>query len=357
MRKILNLILIISITLCSALVLVGCGKEEPYTPNLTKTFTANGFEIKTTSDFVLSTTNEGLQLTSEGDDEISFNETYIYIQYDLGNEFYDFQTTTLDKYASDIAKIENKVLSSPSASITITEKLNDIFSGNLNMNMYIFDEMQNINGTWDNYTILCVGKGSNAFVLFTIYTSIQDDYYDENIQKLTAIVSSTTFMTPIEKTYDNSVKSNISTTMIRTGDFMSYFNFDFYIPNDYTAYEVPSYASGNHLAKSNYPENIWSSTIKCSNLASFMGNAILNDLGVKHLIKFSTNNLLGFYTKTITENSDLYKIYYLDSNNKLNIYYTIIEVSYSREMSDLGFGNYFEEQLISWMKDVIILGQ
>jgi len=87
-----------------------------------------------------------------------------------------------------------------------------------------------------------------------------------------------------------------------------------------------------------------------------MGNAILDDDGAKHIIKFSTNNYLGFYTKnTINETSLSYNIYYLDSNNKLNIYYIMIGVSYSNDLHSLGFGNYFEEQMISWMQNIEIL--
>lgn len=359
MKKILNIILVFTITFCSVLLLSSCGKKDdpptPYTPNLSKTFTLNGFTIKTTSDFNLQQTTTGIKLKSTGDNEISFGDTYIFAQYDIGNASYDFKTTSLEKYASDIAKIEGKTLSTPVKTITITERLNEIFTGDLKLNMYIVDEMQNPNGNWDMYSILCIGKGSNAFVYFNIYTSIQNKYYNDNITKLFAIVESTEIMTPIQATYTDSVKSNISTTMVRTDDFMSYFNFEFSVPDNYIAYEIPEYPSGNHLAKNNYPDNTWSSSIRCSNLASFMGNAILDDGGVKHLINFSTNNHLGFYTKEVDENSQTYRVYYIDAANKLNIYYIIIGVSYNEELEGLGFGNYFETQMISWMQNVVIL--
>ncbi|MBE5745734.1 MAG: hypothetical protein E7359_00385 [Clostridiales bacterium] len=357
MKKILNLVLILTIILCSSFVLVACGdKGDDYTPNLTKTYTANGFEIKTTSDFTLQTTSDGIKLTSEGDNQVAFGDTYFYAQYDAGNEYYDFANITLDQYTSDIAKIENINLSTPIKNINITEKLSDIFSGNLALNMYVVDEMQNPNGKWDYYKILCIGKGSNAFVYFNINTTIQDAYYNDNIEKFTSIISSTIFSTPSIKSYNNSAKSYISNTIVKTEDVMSYWNFEFAIPNDYIAYENPSYTSGNHLATAYSLEEFWSSTIRCSNLASFMGNAILNDDGAKHIIKFSTNNYLGFYTKNrINETSSSYNIYYLDSNNKLNIYYIMIGVSYSNDLNSLGFGNYFEEQMISWMQNLKIL--
>jgi len=355
MKKILNLVLILTITMCS-FVLVACGDNGDYTPNLTKTYTANGFEIKTTSDFTLQTTSEGIKLTSEGDNQVSFGDTYIYAQYDNAKDYYSFENITLDQYTSDIAKIENINLSTPIKNITITEKLSNIFSGNLSMNMYIIDEMQNPNGNWDYYTILCIGKGSNAFVYFNINTTIQDVYYNDNIEKFTSIISSTTFSTPSVKSYNDSAKSYISSTIVKTEDVMSYWNFEFAIPNDYVAYENPSYILGNHLATAYSLEEFWSSSIRCSNLASSMGNAILDDDGAKHIIKFSTNNYLGFYTKnTINETSLSYNIYYLDSNNKLNIYYIMIGVSYSNDLHSLGFGNYFEEQMISWMQNIEIL--
>lgn len=72
MKKILNLILILSIALCSSLFLGACTDKDNYVPELTKTFTVNGFEIKTTSDFVLQTTSEGVKLKSEGDNLVSF---------------------------------------------------------------------------------------------------------------------------------------------------------------------------------------------------------------------------------------------------------------------------------------------
>ena len=162
--------------------MIACGdKKDEYTPNLTQTFSANGFEIKTTSDFTLQTTSEGIKLTSEGDNQVAFGDTYFYAQYDTGNEYYDFENITLDQYTSDIAKIENVNLSTPIKNINITEKLTNTFSGNLFMNMYIIDEMRNQNGNWDYYTILCIGKGSNSFVYFNIYTTIQDTYYNDNI--------------------------------------------------------------------------------------------------------------------------------------------------------------------------------
>ena len=358
MKKVFNLILIFTMAICSVFILSACGKEEPpvpYTPNLSKTFTLNGFTIKATSDFDLQQTTAGIKLKSSGDSEITFGDTYIFAQYDMGNASYDFKTTSIEKYTSDIAKIEGKTLSTPVKTITITERLNEIFTGDLKLNMYVVDEMLNPNGNWDSYSIFCIGKGSNAFVYYNIYTSFEDKYFDDNITKLTAIIESSEIMTPIEETYNDLVKSNISTTMVRTDDFMSYFNFEFSVPDNYIAYENPAYASGNHLAKNDYPDNTWSSSIRCSNLASFMGNAILDDGGVKHLINFSTNNLLGFYTKEVNENSQTYRVYYIDAENKLNIYYIIIGVSYNEELANLGFENYFESQMISWMQNVMIL--
>ena len=357
MKKILNLVLILTITLCSPFVLVACGdKGDDYTPNLTKTYTANGFEIKTTSDFTLHTTSEGIRLTSEGDNQVAFGDTCFYVQYDAGNEYYNSANITLDQYISDISKIENVNLSTPIKDINITEKLSNTFSCNLAMNMYIIDEKQNQNGNWDFYTILCIGKGSNAFVYFNINTTIQDAYYNDNIEKFTAIISSTIFSTPSIKSYNEGAKSYISSTIVKTGDVMSYWNFEFAIPNDYIAYENPSYTSGNYLARQYAVGESWNSSIRCSNLESFMGNAILNDNGAKHIIKFSTNNHLGFYTKAITdETTESYNIYYLDSNNKLNRNYIMISISYTNNLDNLGFRNYFEEQMISWMQNLEIL--
>lgn len=356
MKKVLNIILICTITICSCLLLVSCGKpKQPYCPELSKTYTRNGFTIQTTADFTIRERNEGMQLISEGDDIVCFGNTYIDMQFDMGNNGYNFNTISLDTYASDVAKIEGITLSAPAKTITITERLNEIFSGNLNLNVYIIDQKLNPNGDWDTYSILCVGKGSNAFVYINIETQIQDKYYDDNITKLTAIIDSIVFQTPTMATYDNSVKSYISTNMVRTGDFMSYFKFEYSIPDNYIAYEIPNYPSGNHLAKNNYPENIWSSSIRCSNLASFMGNTVLDDNNAKHFIKFSTNNYLGFYTKNFEDNSWIYRVYFVNGDNKINVYYTIIGVTYSNDIGDLGFGNYFEEQMISWMQNVIIL--
>ena len=357
MKKILNLVLILTITLCSPFVFVACGdKGYDYTPNLTKTYTANGFEIKTTSDFTLQTTSEGIKLTSKGDNQVAFGDTYFYAQYDAGNEYYDFDNITLDQYTSDIAKIENVNLSTPIKNVNMTEKLSDIFSVNLTLNMYVVDEMRNPDGNWDYYKILCIGKGSNAFVYFNINTIIQDAYYNDNIEKFTSIISSAILSTPSIKSYNNSAKSYISNTIVKTEDVMSYWNFEFAIPNDYIAYENPSYTSGNCLITSYSLEAFWRSTIQCSNLGSFLGNAIFNDDGAKHIIKFSTNNYLGFYTKNIiNETSSSYNIYYLDSNNKLNKNYIMISIDYTNNLDNLGFGNYFEEQMISWMQNLEIL--
>ena len=358
MKKILNYVLISIVALCSIVTLAACkDKNEEYVPNLTKTYSANGFEIKATNDFALLSTGEGVKLKSEGDSEVCFGDTYIYAQYDMGNQLYDFQNVSLQQYTSDIAKIENVNIGTPVKNITITEKLNEIFHGDLVLNMYVIDNMQNPNGDWDYYTILCVGKGSNAFVQINVNTTIQDEYYDDNIKKLSSIIGSTIFSTPSdEKGYNDSVKSYISSTIVKTQDVMGYWKFNFALPNDYIAYEVPNYITGNHLQTSYALEEHWSSTIRCSNLASFMGNAILEDDGAKHLIKFSTNNYLGFYTKDITnERSVSYNIYYIDSTNKLNVYYISVGVLYSENLNNLGFGSYFEEQMISWMSNVELL--
>jgi len=46
------------------------------------------------------------------------------------------------------------------------------------------------------------------------------------------IIESAEVMTPVQATYNDLVKSNISTNLVRTDDFMSYFNFEFYIPDN-----------------------------------------------------------------------------------------------------------------------------
>ena len=364
MKKILNFILILTIALCSTFALVACdNQEDDYTPVLSKTHAVNGFEIKTTDDFTLQTTSDGIELTSEGDNQVSFGNTYFYGQYDTGNNYYDFENITLDQYTNDIAKIENVTLATPVKNINITEKLSDIFEGKLAMNMYIIDQMQNPDGNWDYYTILCIGKGSNAFVYFSIYTSIQDTYYDDNIEKYTSIISSTKFSTPlINKSYNDSVKSYISSTMVNTGDLWNYYNLKMDVPSDYQKTEYENWYNHNYL-NTPYLKEDWSSAIRMETLATFMEEAVLEDFGPKHLINFSTSDLLGFYTKTV--NSEVsadrhgycYNIYYLNSENKLSRYYFQVSTGWNEELEALGFGNYFEEQMISWMQTVEFLPQ
>ena len=361
MKRILNFLLILSVVACSALGLIGCNKKDdttPYVPQLTKTHTSNGFKIQTTSDFTLQTTTEGVKLTSEGDNQVSFGDTYLYAQYDMGSEHYSFDEVTLAKYTQDVANIEGLNLPSDSKQIDMIEENLDGFKKTVTLNMYVVDEMKNVDGNYDWYTILCVGKSSNAFVCFKVYTTIQDQYYNDNIDKYSAIIGSTILTTPVAKTYNDSVKSYISSTMVKTEDVMAYWSFEFLIPNDYVAYENPSYIMGNHLHSEYSLEEYWSSSIRCNELASFMGDTILDDDAAQHLIRFSTSNYLGFYTKTVTDQTNVsYNIYYLDSNNKLIRNCIIIDVGYSDDLADLNFGNYFEEQMISWMRGVEILPQ
>lgn len=352
MKRFLYLILIFMVAF-SSLMLSGC-KTGKYEPKLEKDFYANGFAIKTTSDFNLISTTEGIKLNSIGDDKVSFSNATIVGGYDCGSVGYSFSDTSLADYVKDIFKIENLILNTPVRSLTVKQKNGDAVN-DFTLQMYVVDEMQNESGNWDFYTILCIGKCDTAFVNFKVTTSIQDDFYDENIEKYAAIIGSLEFTQP-DLTHDSSIESYISSTMVMSDNVMGYYKFNFSIPNDFIAYEIPDYVSGNHLATSYALEEFWSATIRCSNLASFMGNAVLDDEGAKHLIKFSTNNYLGFYIKSSSsENSASYKIYYLNGENKLNIYYTKIDVSCSQELNEKGFINYFESQMAVWMKDTQIL--
>lgn len=357
MKKFFSLSFVLVMIMFSCLFLTACDKGEDYTPELTKTFSANGFKVETTSDFTLLQTSEGIKLSSSGDNEVSFSNTTIYGQYEIGNSSYSFENTSLDSYINDVAKVEGLTLGECVKTITITERLSEVFTGDLSMKMYITDSMTNPDGNWDYYSILCIGKGSNAFVRYVVNTSIQDEFYEDNIEKISLVLSSTEFQTPsTDKAYNDSVKSYISSTIVNSGEFMSYYKFKFFVPNDYVVYENPGSLAYNYLNKSDYPDEDWSSSIRCSNLASFIGNAILDDDGAKHLIKFSKENYLGFYTKSLTGEGEYeYNVYYIDSSNKLNIYYIMISVSCSSQLSELGFIDYFEEQMISWMGNVEIL--
>ena len=366
MKKILNGFLALVLLLFSPVIFFACGNGKgeivDYSPVLSMTYSANGFEIKTTDDFVLQLTNDGISLYSEGDNVISFNDTYIYGQYDLGNAYYNFEYISLDEYIDDISKIERCSLDIQNYDIiTVKENITDGFSSSLDLRTYIVNENRNPNGDFDWYDIYCFGKSSNSFVFVKVETIIQDEYYEQNIAKLTLILSSLELRKPIfDKSYDESVVGYISNNKWNTDDIMQKWNFRFILPNDYYASINIGENYNDYLTTSIELEEHWRSTIMCKNGTASMGVTILEDLGAKHLINFSTNNYLGFYTKNFYDNSDgtvgrEYNFYYLDNNDSLNLYYFSVSVWCSEELDLLGFKNYFEEQLFSWIQDIEIL--
>jgi len=364
MKKVLNACFLVVMLLFSSIIIVACNNEDniDYSPQLSKSYSANGFTIKTTDDFTLQSTDEGISLISEGDNLISFNNTYIQGQYDIGNTYYNFEEISLEKYISDILKIEKCNLQTPNYVVLIEEKTIDNFTRPFNLSIFVHDKNMNQNGNYDWYNIYCFGKASNSFVYFKIETMIQDKYYDQNITKLFAIIGSIGLTKPIiNNSYNNSVTNYISSTMKQSADIMASWNFKFIIPDDYVAYTNPAGNYYNYLATpATLEETDWDSSIRCDYMAVFMDETILNDNGIKHLINFSKNNYLGFYTKSLSENSDntistFYNFYYLNDNYSLNENYIKVYVSCSEELNLLGFKNYFEEQLFSWIQNLEIL--
>ena len=349
MKKLFNLFFCLSV-ICLAFAFGGCA----YNPDLSKKFSANGFTIKATQDFELVTTSDGIKLYSDGENQDAFNETTIFGQFDCGNEYYSFENTTLAKYTSDVAKVEKVTLQNPTQKLTIQEKISDQLSIDVLLNMYVVNENQNPNGNYDFYNIYCFGKAQNAFIYFNVYSIILDEYYEDSITRISKIISSVVFTQPTQnKTYDTTLLNKISSTMMSTEDVMEYWNFRFTIPNDYLASINPAGNYYNYLT-TNYGLD-WGSSIMCYQLAAFMGDAILDDVGSKHLINFSTNNCLGIYTVTLdSETAVTYKFYYLNADNTLNRNYIQISVG-SQALWDLGFINYFEEQMFSWIQNIEIL--
>lgn len=339
----------------SSVFFVACGKKNNdtnYSPKLTKTYSANGFTIETTSDFVLEQSVDGISLKSEGDNEVSFGDTYLFGQYDLGNPYYDFTNTSLDKYIGDISKIEGCQLGTQYDTISIKETSEDNFYRSFDLRVYVVDEGRNPDGNWDWYDIYCFGKSSNAIVFFKVKTMIQDEYYDQNIEKLNLILSSIELRKPtVDKNYDESVVSYISNTTWNPDEVTSKWNLRLTIPTDFEAWVNIGGNYNDYLSTSIALEENWSSTILFKTGASFMGQTIIEGDVAKHLIKFSTNNYLGFYSKV----NNSYYFYYLDGNNVLNRTYIGVGVSCSDQLETLGFYNYFEEQLFNWVQNIEIL--
>lgn len=365
MEKTLNINkIIVAITtfvliISSLFVLSGCNGGNGYEPELTKTFTAGGFRIQTTSDFVKQNTDEGLRLFSAEDDKITTDDTYIYAQYDMGNEFYDFENTSLEKYTSDIVKIESfKTVTAEQ--IDITEKTGAFIENTLTLNMYVTNgrSYTDTHGLADNSSyIYCVGKASNAFVYIKATSKVYGDTnYDGFIKKIKAIISSTIFETPNDNnSFNNSVTSKISSTTFNSGNHMEYYGLEFLLPNDFKMYE----ATGNHKENNTFVtvgvDNEWDANIHFKDSLKINGIAFTENDNVRHLIKFSDSGNLGFYTKTMTnETSAEYKIYYLNQNTLCGNY-IVVTVNYDDELKDLGFDKYFEQQLLVWMKNITFI--
>ncbi len=354
MRKFLRVVFTLVLIIMSSSLCLACDKNEDkdYKPELVTSYSNNGFEVMTTSDFQLVQSYEGLNLKSEGDDLVSFGDTYINFQAFTGNSNYDFLTTTLKQYESDIALVEGVTLENVQ-DVVITEKFSDSSTGKLFMNMYVVDEMQNPNGNWDYYSIYFFAKASSSFIFINVYTSIQDEFFEDNILKLKTIVESVKFTQPRVGVYNETTKSYMSQTIAKTQDVFAHWGFEISVSNDYLAYVNKDYISGNHLQTRYTLEEFWSSRVSCSNLASFLGNAILEDDGVKHFVKFSTKNYLGFYTKSLNNDGSLsYKVYYLDNNNKLSVNYIKFDMDCSDGLDALNFKIYFEEQMINWIQSI-----
>ena len=144
MKKYLNIFFVLSL-FCLVFAFGGCS----YTTDLSKNFSANGFYIKTTQDFHLVTTSDGIKLTSPGDNKISFEATTIWGQYDTGNAYYDIEDKTVSEYIQDMSKAEQITISNSIKNLTIKEKLSDTQSIDISLDMYIVCKNQNPNGNWD----------------------------------------------------------------------------------------------------------------------------------------------------------------------------------------------------------------
>ena len=337
----------------SSVFLVACNGDR-YAPELSKSYTGSGFEIKTTEDFVLSETKSfSITLSSDGDNEINFNTSTITCQYDCGNSYYDISNIDLDQYIEDIKIIENIELNDP-ATIKIKENTGDTIE-NIDMKMFVVDENSNPTGNWDYYNIYYFGKAQNSFLYFKVFASIQDEYYQRNIEKYNTIISSITFTQPtFDTTYNSDITSYIDETVWSTGDIFENYGFTLDVPTNYEGSENIG-GTLNEYVTTVIGNDGWGSGIYAKKLSSFMEGTILDDNGAKHLIKYPANNSLGFYTKEIDKEntSDLasyvYNIYFFN-NNILNTNYLNIYVSCSQDLFKEGFINYFEQQLFLWIK-------
>jgi hypothetical protein len=370
MKKFTNIVCIALLVVCASVTFVACGKK--YTPNLMQSYSANGFEVKTTADFKLEEEAEGLKLSSKGDGTVNFAEATITMQYDCGNDYYDFENTTLEQYMADIATIEGLTLKNPS-SLNIKEKLADS-TQKVKMTMYVV--------SLDSfYKILICGKAQSSFVYIEISTKIQSKYYSDNIKKYKAIVESVVFTQPEtdEVTIDESVESLITNPVYT---YLAYHKLSICSSNDYSNLQVDSDESNYHLETiADFEETGWSSTVYCYETQTSNECTTLDNFGAIHLISFS-GDMLAFYTKTTsvtetqtqvealeTEEADeeepvpteatktynaQYNFYFINADGELHTSYATFSVSCSEELAAKGFLEYFESQAFSWLQSTSI---
>ena len=360
MKKTILSFFITALVFTGCIFLTACGD---YSPNLTKTISKGYFEMKVTEDFNQVNnfedtdyvdSNQFILLESKEDSEInSFNQSLIVGQIDGGSLYYNFEDTTLEQYVSDSLQATTDLEYNLLQKIVINEKVNGELK-NIQAELYIAQAGLAPNGNWDDYYIALFSKTSTSFVYFNFYSSLLNENLENWKKKCVAIAESIIISPLEEKTYDHAVESYISSTLQSSGDVLESYNMVLTLPSNYEAILYPNAPWYNYYS-TNSNDN-WSSSIMFSALSGFMGSYYPNKQGAMNYIKYTKDNNFGYYIKESEIVEDLhtytYYIFLYDSSYNCNRYSMVFYLSCSEELFDLGFVNYFEQQMQTWVKDL-----
>lgn len=357
--------LLLALLLPFSAILTACS-DSSNKIELTKTFSLDGFEIKTTEDYEMDTNYDqtGFNLISQKDDSINIGESCIRVFFEEGNSLYDFENTSLDEYVADYSSVALLNISDYEP-INIIETKEGGYSRNVEVRMYAFIRENTYNSANINYekdyNVLICGKMEHFFcnILFSADSLRQseigysqknlDDRFKNWLNKVETIANTIKINSvKIDKSYQDSVKSCMSTKIASSGDLIKWFRIE--LPANYEMH-ITSELMTTYLSAD---EEQWDSMINFVSVGTIFGVPVPNN-GVERVFHYGNNNNRGFFVKFKDDLSLGYNVYLYNDQDEMFEYYLSINVNYDTELASQGFENYFEEHMLSWINSIELL--
>lgn len=152
----------------------------------------------------------------------------------------------------------------------------------------------------------------------------------------------------IDKSYQDSVKSCMSTKIASSGDLIKWFRIE--LPANYEMH-ITSELMTTYLSAD---EEQWDSMINFVSVGTIFGVPVPNN-GVERVFHYGNNNNRGFFVKFKDDLSLGYNVYLYNDQDEMFEYYLSINVNYDTELASQGFENYFEEHMLSWINSIELL--